>query len=504
MRKRLKNSKRGLTFSLETESREFGIGTKYRYIVDLKKRTVNIIADKEGNMTVSRKRSGKKIKPLFDIRSKEVKELISSADYLEVEILADKIVVYTHAPCNYSKGTIYRHFKSNIVSIEEILGKRSGEIVLEYAAGQNTMTFGHPTLMDESYFNQLCQQIPMYMKKPKIEDVRKVYDVCSLFSGAGLLDYAFKLDPRVRFVYGVDFDKDACDTYRENIGDHIVCKDIREVDEKQVPSCDIIIGGPSCQPYSNANRHNIDSEIGEEKRLLIDDYIRIVKDKQSDVFVIENVPQMLTKSGGMYLNKVINGLAEYIISTTIVEDCEVGGYTRRKRAIIIGSKVGRIDLPTLKVTTMKTVKDALSKVDVTWFNYEDVTKPSPETAMKMSYVPQGGNWRDIPQNLHTLGPNTHSDIYRRLSFDEQAPTITNWRKNNLTHPTENRILNCSEAAALMGLPKEFRFLGKTLNSKQQQIGNGVTQAIGRMVKSTILKALDNHYHANQKIQIASS
>ena len=47
-----------------------------------------------------------------------------------------------------------------------------------------------------------------------------------------------------------------------------------------------------------------------------------------------------------------------------------------------------------------------------------------------------------------------------------------------------------EAAALMGLDKKFKILGKTLNSKQQQIGNGVTQAIGKFIKKYVLDALN--------------
>lgn len=63
-------------------------------------------------------------------------------------------------------------------------------------------------------------------------------------------------------------------------------------------------------------------------------------------------------------------------------------------------------------------------------------------------------------------------------------------ENQSHNPEENRILNVSEAAALMGLPKEFKVFGSTLNAKQQQIGNGVTQAIGRFVKKYVLQALN--------------
>ena len=110
----------------------------------------------------------------------------------------------------------------------------------------------------------------------------------------------------------------------------------------------------------------------------------------------------------------------------------------------------------------------------------------------MSYIPQGGNWKDIPEELHKFKKSTHSNTYRRLSWNEPSPTITNWRKTNLLHPEENRILTVSEASAIMGLDKDFKVMGNTLNSRQQQIGNGVTQAISRYIKKCVLSILDEN------------
>ena len=78
-------------------------------------------------------------------------------------------------------------------------------------------------------------------------------------------------------------------------------------------------------------------------------------------------------------------------------------------------------------------------------------------------------------------------------MDKLSPTLTNWRKTVLTHPTENRILTVSEAAAIMGLDKDFPIYGKTLNSRQQQVANGVTFSVGKFVKEAILASLDNFY-----------
>lgn len=465
MAKTIKPSKRGLTFSLDEGN--FQIGSKFRYFIDVAKQEIVIVADENGKNTVCRKKSGKKYKPLFDLRSSEVKKLCANAEHMEVEILEEKIVVHTYEKLR-SK---FKLLKSSCSAINGVTVEKTGEIVLNRAVGSSYGESSITTLRKE---------------------LNHVYDVISLFSGAGLLDHSFQ-DPKIRIIFGLDFDENACMTYRNNIGNHIACMDIRNLDEREVPDADIIIGGPCCQAYSNANRNNIDSAEGEKKRLLIEDYIKVVKEKQPKVFVIENVPQFLTKDNGMYVKKVYDELSDYEITETVVSDNEVGGYTTRKRAIVIGSKIGKIELPNIKLTESKTVRDALNKVDETWANYNDVTFPRESTVKCMSYVPEGGNWKNIPECIKKFGPSTQSNTYRRLAWNEPSPTIANWRKCILIHPSENRILTVSEAAALMGLGKDFPIFGDSLDSKQQQVANGVTQAIGKFVKKHIINALDNYY-----------
>ena len=486
---------RGLTFSL---SEKFAVpGEHYRYIVDNSSKCIRIIKDAHGAMTVSRKKSGKGFKPLFDIRAKEVKNLVQEADYMEIELLSDCILVHCLKKAEENSILLAEIIEGRFVDLNDILAKETGVIRLA-AGGENVKSF-YPyssSLKNDAYFDYLVQNAPVYVRQNKKirKDIRKVYDVVSLFSGAGLLDLSFKNDPRTRIVYAVDFDKDACETYKANIGPVIECTDIRTVDENHVPSCDIVIGGPCCQGYSNSNRHDIEKDSARKKRLLIDDYIRITKAKQPKAFVIENVPQLLTKEDGLYIKKVFDGLSEYEITTAIIEDDKVGGYSTRKRCIVIGSKVGKIALPSVKLVTTNSVRDALKNVDSTWFNWNDVTVPRESSLEVMKCVKQGQNWHDTPKSLWlkhgwTEG-KTQSNIFRRLSWDKPSVTITNWRKSCLTHPSENRILNVSEAAAIMGLPKEFHILGSSLNSRQQQIGNGVTQAVARLVKNTVLSALE--------------
>lgn len=483
--KKIKSSRRGLTFSLEES--DVAIGTRFRYVIDVRNRAVNIILDDAGGHTVSRKKSGKQLRPLFDLRSAEVKQLIADADFIELEITEEGIFAYPRK----ARKAVLRTFKCDKVSLEDVLGKRTGKVALPLLMVAN-MAAGmeHAVIPEITYSGKSAGHVFSREEKADLtEKTKRIYDVVSLFSGAGLFDKAWKDDARFRFVYGCDFCKEVMDTYRYNIGNHIVCKDVRHVSPEEIPEADVTIGGPCCQAYSSSNRHNIDSEEAEEKRLLIDDYARLVKSK---VWVVENVPDILTRQQGFYFERLCSALSDYEITSAVVADNDVGGYSTRKRAIIIGSRIGRIELPEVKVVTQKTVRDALKKVDAAWFNYDDVTVPSKGTVKKMAYIPQGGNWRNIPKELSSYGKNTHSNIMYRLAWDEPSITLTNFRKSNILHPEENRILSVSEAAAIMGLDRDFRFFGG-LSAKQQMVSNGVTQAVGRFVKNAVARALDSFY-----------
>ena len=180
---------------------------------------------------------------------------------------------------------------------------------------------------------------------------------------------------------------------------------------------------------------------------------------------------------------------DYNITYSVINDNEVGGYSKRERMVLIGSdkKMDKIIIPDVNLCRerKRTCGDALKKVTPDWYHYEDITKPSEVTKKKMAYVRPGHNYKDIPE-MKDL--DRHSNVYRRLNPDEPSVTITNWRKVNLMPPVGNRILSVAEAAAIMGLNKAYRFFG-SLNDRQQQVGNGVTIAIASFIKSIVKNAL---------------
>ncbi len=477
-KKTLRPSVRGLTFTTTM----FQIGSHYRYILDLEKREILIIPAEEG-MTVSRKKSGDSFKPLIDIRSAEVRALCKEADRLEVIDSGENIIVRAYKAL---KSVVFSQKAGlGVVEFEDVIGQEIGSIVLKKAAG------GENHYGTDSMPEKWTETTGSSNSSPLVP----VYDVISLFSGAGLLDYAFFKDPKFRIAFATDFDKEACETYRTNIGP-ILQKDIREVQSRDVPRGDVIIGGPCCQGFSNANRRNLDTDTSLKKRLLVHEYIRIVQAISPKIFVIENVPEMLTKDAGAHFKAVLEELEKYKIGYAKLLDSDLGGYSTRRRLVIIGSTTQKPAFSVIALNNHKTCSDALENVDESWSNWNDVTVSKPKTQEIMSYVPNGGNWKDVPESIHKFHPNTHADRYTRLDPDGLCPTIANWRKFILMpyhrKGTEqciwNRILNVSEAAALMGLDKSFRFVGN-LNAMQQQVANGVTQAMAQYIKNIVLSLL---------------
>lgn len=487
--KNIKQSKRGLTFSFhETDSLQ--IGSRYDYLIT--KQGIRIVASKMGRYKVSRKKSGSSWSPLIDLRNKEVLETIAKMGDIRLHITDDAILV-SRAD---AKGVVLQFSRPMLAHVRRVVG-------LSDATAVSRMLGGTQISLDEYLAaSNTPLDIPAIYK-----DLPDVYSVVSLFSGAGILDWPFSNDERFNIQYAIDYDAGACETYRENLGDHIVHGDIHKaftpngyaLDAMVQEEPDVIIGGPSCKPFSNANRHTRLEDHPDSDLLM--QYMRIVEKLNPKVFAIENVPEVLTACDGSYFQAVQNKAKSfgYELASGIVQDCKVGGYTTRKRAVILGSRIGTPHLCGLTLEQgMHTAGDALGKVDATWPNYADISTPNEATRKRMSFVPQGGNYTSIPEEYRTDSKNRHSCTYRRLAWNEPSPTIVNWRKPPLIHPLEDRTLSVAEAKALQGLPKAFRVCG-TLGQKQQQIGNCVPVAIGRYIKACVLRMLEG---GNRNTQFA--
>lgn len=387
MEKHIKKSKRGLTFSFR-ETEHLRIGSRYDYLIT--KQGIRIVASEKGRYKVSRKRNGSSWSPLIDLRNKEVLDTIAKLGDIRLSIM-DEAILVSKAD---AKSIVLQFAIPSLTHVRKVVG-------LSDAQALSSVLEGAQISLDEYLASS---RSPLDVAQI-YQDLPDVYTVVSLFSGAGILDWPFFKDERFNIQYAIDYDAGACETYRENIGDHIVCGDVHKAftpdgfpqDKAVAGSPDVIIGGPSCKPFSNANRHTRLEDHPDSDLLM--QYMRIVEKLNPKVFAIENVPEVLTACDGSYYAAVQEKAESfgYELVPSIVQDWKVGGYTTRKRAVIVGSRIGKPSLSSIGlVHGMHNAGDALGKVDPTWANYGDISTSSEMTRKRMSFVPQGGNYTSIP------------------------------------------------------------------------------------------------------------
>jgi len=118
---------------------------------------------------------------------------------------------------------------------------------------------------------------------------------------------------------------------------------------------------------------------------------------------------------------------------------------------------------------------------------------------RFSFVPQGGGWQDIPDDLRlechkNSDPKSggRPDVYGRLEWGGQCPTITggfdSFTRGRYGHPLKDRPLTPREAARIQGLPDKYRFYGNR-GDVRSQIGNAVPPPLAEATGYEILKSL---------------
>ena len=350
-------------------------------------------------------------------------------------------------------------------------------------------------------------------------------NVLDLFCGAGGLSLGFKMED-YKIVGGIDFDQEAIDTHALNFkeGQHLCC-DISQFKDEEVlekfEDVDIIIGGPPCQGFSVANMQQKDIECDERNKLFYE-FIRFVKLLKPKAFVMENVPRILTKDEGHVKEVMLNVMDKlgYNVNVKVLLASDYGVPQKRRRAFFIGihkSLNSIFNFDDIEQKPMVTVEDALNDL----YYLDDVTKvstvndefklsttpnssyqeqmrknsdgnlynhniryPKEIVQKRMSYVPEGGNWKNVPEELwDTVRANRHSSAYRRLDSKKESITIDTGHMNYF-HPKFNRVPTVRESARIQSFPDDFIFTGGQ-GSQFRQVGNAVPPLLSKAIANTL-------------------
>lgn len=123
---------------------------------------------------------------------------------------------------------------------------------------------------------------------------RKKYSIVDLFAGAGGLSYGFLQTGRFEVKAAFENNKNAQKTYKKNHGDAAVYDDVADaltVEIKQkLGMVDVVIGGPPCQGFSNANRQK--NHAISQNNSLVKKFVQAVLHLNPTAFVMENVSML--------------------------------------------------------------------------------------------------------------------------------------------------------------------------------------------------------------------
>ena len=165
------------------------------------------------------------------------------------------------------------------------------------------------------------------------------FTVVSLFGGAGGMDKGF-FDSGFEILWANDFNKDAVETYKKNLGDHIVLGDITQIPSSEIPdNPDVVIGGFPCQGFSV---NNTKRSMEDERNFLYKELLRVVRDKNPKVFVAENVKGLLSMEKGKVIEMIKKDFEElgYTVDYKVLNAADYGVPQARERVIIIGNRIG--------------------------------------------------------------------------------------------------------------------------------------------------------------------
>lgn len=186
---------------------------------------------------------------------------------------------------------------------------------------------------------KILKEIPNNTFNTCITSPKKL-SVVGLFSGCGGLDLGFK-NAGFDVIWANDFNADSVETYKKNIGNHIVLGDITKIPSKEIPSdFDVLLGGFPCQGFSIANTKR---SMKDERNFLYLEMLRVLKDKKPKFFIAENVKGLLSLERGAVINMILRDFEKigYKVDYKLLLSSDYGIPQNRERVFIIGNRIGK-------------------------------------------------------------------------------------------------------------------------------------------------------------------
>lgn len=327
------------------------------------------------------------------------------------------------------------------------------------------------------------------------------YNIVDLFCGAGGLSYGFHC-AGFKTCYALEYNKVFAKTYSLNFPNtEIEVNDIKNISNEMIKEkfknkkIDVIIGGPPCQGFSvagNIGRRFLD----DERNQLFREYFRFVKVLRPKMFLIENVAALETHKKGATIKEIVNEIKSlnYSVTYKVLNAVNYHVAQERRRIFIIATlgNIEKFNFPE-KSNDIITIKDVIDdlpilksgeKSDIDLHNAMNHTE---QMLTKMSYVKEGGNRDDIPEEIRPKS----GDIRKYIRYDSSKPSYcVTGDMRKIFHYSQNRALTCRELARIQSFPDTYKFAGSSI-AVQQQIGNAVPPRLAYEIAKEIKRCLND-------------
>lgn len=384
---------------------------------------------------------------------------------------------------------------------------------------------------------------------------KKKYTMVDFFCGAGGLSLGFIQEGfTVKFANDIE---DVCiETYKYNHpelpSDKLIQGDIKEIidniDDYIQQEIDVVVGGPPCQGFSEANRQRV---IDDPRNKLYKYFVKAVEKIAPKFVVMENVKGMLKVANQVvedYGKLRVNNGCSYLVAYRLLNSQNFSVAQNRERLIYIAirsdiaeeknitpdkifdlieknccnnkifnladalSNIKSLDAPRIKNMNEVDSDTTGKKIDVNFDDYRDseylqlinmgrkipfLFNHKARYLSDLNYeiyrrLNQGDDATD--EKIKDIMPYAHrnhcfKDKYYKLIADKPCRTITAHLRmdcHSHIHPYQVRALTPREAARVQSFPDDYLFLGAYLKT-YMQVGNAVPPMMARGIAIVIKK-----------------
>lgn len=322
----------------------------------------------------------------------------------------------------------------------------------------------------------------------RIEQENKQLRVVSLFAGIGGIDLGFEY-AGFNCIWANDFDKYACQTYKANVGDNIVCADIREVMD-DIPEHDILVGGFPCQPFSTLGKLK---GFEDEKRGTLFFVIKdILVKHDTKVVVLENVKNLINHDEGKTFQRILKELDEagYYCNWQILNSQDYGIPQRRNRVFLVCFnkkyfKNAPFEYPE-KIELTTTTQDLLDEnVDEKYFLTPKIAK---------TILGHGTKGYIVNPTIDQPISKTLTATMHKMHRASQDNYVTDQKNFNKIVDSSNRMavrkLTPNECRKLQGFPSDWKQVVSDCQA-YKQFGNAVTVDVAYNVARKVLEHISS-------------